>query len=646
MGRTGRAAPLIASAVSVCFVCACSPQKYREQADKTASRIIEEKQKSTLGKTEPFTIERPADTLRRRLMIDQELPHASPASLGTQDLEPIEHWPRDNYLSATRPADPFAARASAPVVRLSLLDALQVAARNSRDYQSRKEGIFQDALQLDLARDEFRPFFSGDVSSRITRDLGGAENVTGVVVSPTLGIEQRLPNGMRISVALLQDLAKLLTGDRSSSRGIAADISIAMPLLRGAGEYVVTEPLTQSERNVAYSLLEFEHYKRTFAVTIASQYLAVLQRIDTLENAEENYRRLIVQAERSRVMAQAGRLPTFQMDQAISDELSARDSWISAQGSYTDALDAFKVVLGLPPDARVELQRQELQDLAQSTAAMLRDRLPATQPTTQPTTQPAGALPPGVIPATQPITPEEMERRLRSMPTPAEVVLVPPNAREAGRFELPELQAIRVAFDNRSDLRVSRGAVYDAQRRVTVAANALQAGLNLTGGGSAGSRRGIGSTGSEDAQLRFDEGTYNMGLDLELPLERTAERNAYRNSYIALEQAVRSLQAFEDQIKLSIRTRLTELLQAREALKTQTQAVIVAERRVSSTEMLLEAGRVEIRDVLDASSSLTRARNALTSALVRYRVAELAIQRDLGVLEVNEEGLWREYTPK
>ena len=646
MGRTVRAAPILASAAAMCLGYGCTPQQHRERTDKTASSIISQKQQATLGRTEPFTIDRPADTLRRRLMIEQDLAHAAPASLGTQNLEPIKHWPKDNYLtSTTRPADPLAARASAQVLKLSLLDSLRVAAYNSREYQSRKESIFVDALQLDLARNEFRPFFSGAVSGDLSRDLGSDPAVTGAVISPSLGVDQRLKNGARISVNILQDLAMLLTGDRSSSMGLASDISVTMPLLRGAGEYVVTEPLTQAERNVAYDLLEFEQYKRTFVVSIASQYLSVLQRYDTLENAEDNYRRLIVQAERSRVMAQAGRLPPFQMDQAISDELSARDSWISARSGYTDLLDAFKVLLGLPPDAAVDLERTELRDLAFSTADMLDIELPASlRPATQPTTLPV-AIAPATLPTTLP-TEQQVDERLRNMPTPAEVVLAPPDPAEAGRFELPEAEAIKLALENRPDLKVARGEVFDAQRKVTVAANALQAGLDLSASGSAGSRRGIGSTNQPNADLRFDQGRYNFGFDLDLPFERRAEANAYRTSYIALEQTVRSFQALEDQIKLAIRNRLTELLQERESLKTQTQAVIVAERRVDSTELLFDAGRVQIREVLDATAALTRARNALTSALVRYRVAELTIERDLGVLEVNEEGIWREYTPR
>jgi len=36
----------------------------------------------------------------------------------------------------------------------------------------------------------------------------------------------------------------------------------------------------------------------------------------------------------------------------------------------------------------------------------------------------------------------------------------------------------------------------------------------------------------------------------------------------------------------------------------------------------------------------------LTRAVVRYRTAELGLQRDMDVLQVNEKGLWQEFKPE
>ena len=51
--------------------------------------------------------------------------------------------------------------------------------------------------------------------------------------------------------------------------------------------------------------------------------------------------------------------------------------------------------------------------------------------------------------------------------------------------------------------------------------------------------------------------------------------------------------------------------------------------------MFLEAGRAEIRDLLESQEDLLSAQNELTAAIISYRVAELELQRDMGVLQVN-----------
>jgi outer membrane protein TolC len=135
-------------------------------------------------------------------------------------------------------------------------------------------------------------------------------------------------------------------------------------------------------------------------------------------------------------------------------------------------------------------------------------------------------------------------------------------------------------------------------------------------------------------------------LTLDLPFERTAEAVTYRNRFIQLEQAVREVQRLEDTLKTEIRSRLRELFEARQTLFIQAQAVALAEKRVKSISLFMEAGRAETRDLLEAQDALLAAQNNLTAARVNYRIAELEIQRDMGVLMVTDTGLWQEYSPK
>lgn len=192
-----------------------------------------------------------------------------------------------------------------------------------------------------------------------------------------------------------------------------------------------------------------------------------------------------------------------------------------------------------------------------------------------------------------------------------------------------------------------QGKVYDGQRAVVVAADALGAELTFFGSAGTGAERNtISKADLDDAQFRANKAKFSSILTLDLPLERTRERNIYRNSFINLERAVRDVQILEDRIKLAVLSELRDLLQARESLYIQAKAVYVAQKRVKSVNMFLEAGRAQMRDLLEAQEALLSAQNGLTKAVVDYRVAELQLQRDTGLLKVDEKGLWEEFKPE
>ncbi len=588
-----------------------SAQEHRKDADEVAARMIEAGQAEALGRAEPFTINTAANALRRRLLIEQQLPYADRASLGTDQLKPIEHWPDDDYLAerAGIIADPIVPWKGDRPLELTLVESLQVGARNSREFQSQKESVFQTALDLDLARDEFRNTFAGALETLFSHDIEG--ETMGLDNSFEAELERKFESGLNITTRIIFDLAALLTQSGSHSLGLFADISVSLPLLSGSGKHIVREPLTQAERNVLYSLWNFDRFKRQFAVEVASDYLSVLQQRDRVQNAEANYRRRVEAYERARALAEAGVGKGFEADQARQTALEGRDAWNSALATYQQRLDQFKITLGLPTDANIELDRAELQRLA-TTA---RQALAAARE------QRGGG---------------EADRDFDAADDGAR-----------GPMELPERTAIGLAFDHRLDLRQRMAEVQDAKRDVVVAADALGAALTATTGGSVGERRsGTGNATTPDAQFRFDQSHYSAGLALDLPWHKTDERNRYRNSLIGLEQAVRDVQSLEDQIKLQIRGALRNLGRERASIRIQDQALLLAERRVEGTGLLFQAGRVQIRDVLEAQDALVNAQNDLTNALVSYRVAELELQRDMGVLEVNEKGLWREFEPQ
>lgn len=596
-----------------------TPGAYRVDVDQKAHSIIAEKQEPVLGRKSPFSIQRPRDTLRQQLIEQASLPVTGPASLGSDKLPPVAHWPEEGYPNAPVSQGQMLLPLEGPLM-LSLVKALEVGAKNSSDFQTKKEAVFQAALVLYLEQDSFRNSLLGQIQSLVSSDASKDPIEQGTLTRSDLTGTRQFENGMQLTTALAVDLATLFTNGGSSSFGIAGDASLSIPLLRGSGRHIVTEPLQQAERNLVYALLEFERFKKEFAVTVGSDYLTILKQLDIVRNVQEDYRSRIVSARRSRRLADAGRLKEIEVDQSLQNEFAARQRWVSAREQYKKQIDSFKNLLGIPPDADISLDPDELKRLADI---------------------------PGMSSANNGAVRERDSTPVRaSMPADAPVLLFEPDIRQAGRLELSARTAIELALAKRLDMRVAIGKVFDAQRAVVVAADDLGAELTFLGSASMGERRTISTADLSNARLRTDKGIFSALLTLDLPFERTAEAVTYRNRFIELEQAVRNVQSLEDTVKLSVRSRLRDLLEARETLYIQSKAVSLALKRVKSITLFMDAGRAETRDLLEAQNALLASQNDLTSSRVNYRIAELEIQRDMGVLTVTDTGLWQEYSPE
>ncbi len=600
-----------------------NPADWSREADHAAEDIIARTQEAAFGRAERFTIERPSETLRRYLLISQGLPVRSHESLGPEELAEIDHWPtEEDRLGGRADPDPNI-RGSDLALVLRLVDALSIAAYNSREYQTEKEGVFRQALALSEADHAFHTQLMSQLAATLDSTLAtepDRSRTTSLVGTPSISADRVFQNGVTLSSRLGVDIAKLLTPPRARSSSVFADLSISIPLMRGAGRHIVAEPLIQSQRDTLYAILRFERFKRTFAVQIATEFVNVLQQLDRVQNAEQNYKSLLASVRQLRRLADAGRRPELEVDQAVQNELQSRDRWIREIQAYKGQIDSFRVTLGLPPDSDVTLDREELVRLGD----MVRRSLASNPPGSD------GGVTTGMAVGT----------------ADDPVVLTPPGRGTPGPFEIDEGRAIDLALANRLDLFIAEGAIYDAQRTVVVAADALNAEVTLFGSGEFGERRsGASATLPDVSELRTNAAAYRAMLTIDLPLERTRERNVYRNSWIQLEQAVRDLADLEDTVKIQIRDRLRTLLQAREGQRIQAAAVTLAQRRVDSARLFLDAGRAQTRDLLEAQEDLVSAQNDLTAALIDYRIAELELQRDMGLLRVDSEGQWMEFDP-
>ena len=600
-------------------ICACrSAQDYRKEADETGAVYLSAAQQQAVGRTEEITIETAADTLRRRLMLDQNLLANDPASFGIRDLPTNRYWnASERLLPGGEDPSLKVWKGGTNVLEIGLVDAVRIAAFNSMDYKSRKESLYQAALSMDLADNEFRTIFASTLSSnmQIYRDTKEKDAVANHAIShneqTTLGFNRKFRNGIRLTGSIMANLAGMLTGNRRTAWGSSADLSVSVPLLRGSGTLVNTEALTQAERSFIYTVRDFEQYKRSFICQIESAYLSLVLAKRQRQNQDEAFRRVLRSTRRSYRMAQASRMSQADFEQAHQSELSSKASWIAACQSYESTKDSFKMTLGLPPDARIEPRESDLLELEKyvSRYAQL-----------------------------------EIEP-YRDDGKKSETKLEPPDSVDDGDLKRRTDIALAIAFSNRLDFISCRDRLEDAQRHLLIAEDALRAEVTL-GAATSGFADTVGPlsrrNGIEHGKLHPRDWTLTPVLTVDLPVERRSERNAYRSALIAVEAAVRAYQAEEDSLKNTVRGDMRSMSRTKDDLQIQFVAMNLAERRVRNQEILLQAGRADMTVMLEAQDSLVSAKNSLYGAMISYKNQELALQRDLGLLDVSVGGTWKE----
>lgn len=204
---------------------------------------------------------------------------------------------------------------------------------------------------------------------------------------------------------------------------------------------------------------------------------------------------------------------------------------------------------------------------------------------------------------------------------------------------LSDEQSYELALKRRPDLLNEIDAFEDSKRKIMVAANQLKPDLLIFADASLQSRKP-----TDYAKFNFDDYVVKGGgVSLDLPLNRKLERNRYRTTIITFERQLRTLALFLDNLKSDLREDLRTLDQSRQSYDIQTRAKQLADRRVESSELSLQAGRVQVRDVVDAQTARVQAYNAATAALVEYHLTRMRLLLDLGILKTAKEKFWLDY---
>lgn len=316
-----RSIPSISLPLLVLPAAGCWTGSYaKENADAQVYPMLENVAGQVTGQRKVFKLERPVDTLRARLLAADE------------------------------------------AIQLSLVEALDVAAENSRDFQRQKELLYLAALNLTRSQYDFSVRWGGGGAAEVS---GVGDDTAQVRISDDLGAAVNSVAGTRLVVGFVNTFLRSIVNGGAFDGSSILNLTLTQPLLRGAGAKIVREPLTQTERDLVYQMRTFERFRATFAVQIVSEYYSIVRQMRDLRNLDANYQSLQQSRLQTQDFVAAGRRTINDLGRELQSELSADSRRVLAEARLQTALDRFKILLGLPTTARVTLDPAELDRLGE-----------------------------------------------------------------------------------------------------------------------------------------------------------------------------------------------------------------------------------------------------------------------------------------
>lgn len=213
-------------------------------------------------------------------------------------------------------------------------------------------------------------------------------------------------------------------------------------------------------------------------------------------------------------------------------------------------------------------------------------------------------------------------------------------------------EVVGVALENRLDLMNARGKVMDARRNMEVAANRLEAVVNVVAQGNLNTP----PQGSHPLDFSGAYSTFQFGLQMSAPLDQMQARNLYRGSLVTYQQARRSYMLLEDQVKYDVRTSWRQLMANRQnfeaSRKNLRQAAFQFDINVANNlnprpqgQAAGQAGTTTLSgatglNLIQATSSLLNAQNNLILYWISYERNRINIYRDMDIMQIDERGLW------
>ena len=307
-----------------------TPEQYSEQADDEVLPMLDETQAAVLGDRESW----------------MEQPEPAP---------PLEPTMGDGHI-----APPALPEPPADAEHITLASSLKTAFSSSREFLNEQENLYLQGLGLSLTRYDFGPILDATIAALWQDDKHGNSETS---VKGLLGVTQILPQGGTFGLAGTLG-GNAFGGDPGfgiddPSYDSSAIFSLEQPLLRGFGYEVSHEALTQGERDLVYAVRDFELFREDFCISIADEYFELVSRRQQLRVLEQTYTDSVFDQHKAEAMRKVDRNKDEDVFLARRRAIDIENQLLREQADYLEAVDRFKVRLGLQADTPVVLDEDE-----------------------------------------------------------------------------------------------------------------------------------------------------------------------------------------------------------------------------------------------------------------------------------------------
>ncbi len=286
---------------------------------------------------------------------DKEIETDNPAP------EKLEYIPADEARDAQARLDNYLTSTDSEATVLPLSEALRISQSQSREFLSAQEDYVLSAITLLIQRHRFDPRLFNTTSVSVAGEGDDGRFTSVLSILNELGVTKQFERGGQVAASWVLNATEDLRNGATDRYTQSSEIVLSgnFPLLRGAGT-VASEALIQAERNVVYAARNFERFRRQLFVSIASDYIRLLQHLASIQNQERRIESLEILQNETQAKADAGQVRGFEISIAESDLLQARADLAGLRDRYRLSEDQFKIRIGLPVDQPISITPMEL----------------------------------------------------------------------------------------------------------------------------------------------------------------------------------------------------------------------------------------------------------------------------------------------